>query len=93
MLWSGGQKPIRGEDVWVLRENLPDLPKSNLEVSTEWICGGGRGYSRENIQRVCIPNTSSSHINQESMMSEKIGAKDGNKGLEPAGRTRRSVEI
>ena len=66
MLWKGGQKTIRGQEVWVLRENLPNLSKSSLEMSTERIHGGGRGDSRENIQRNCIQHMSSSHTNQDS---------------------------
>ena len=61
-----------GHKISVLREKLPDLPRSSLEMSTEPIRGRGRGDSRENILRVCIQHTSSSHINQESMMVEKI---------------------
>ena len=26
MLWSGGLKTIRGADVWLLQEKIPDLP-------------------------------------------------------------------
>ena len=44
-------------------------------MGAEHIRGGRRRNGGENIQ-----NPSSGHVNQQGMKTEKIGAKDGNRG-------------
>ena len=48
-------------------------------MGAEGVRSGERRNIGENIQIICIQYSSSDHVNQKGMMTEKIRAKNGNR--------------